>query len=350
MPFICIFVSYFVPHEKPRNPVQLTHSSFFLLAPLSLSMLHHCNVDRLIAMWQAIYYQDKMFNTTDVSKGQLGTPNGTIITADSPLKPFFASVPPQDSDNANITAYLHTSNSVTNIRTFGYTYPEIDDWSPWSSSTSKTAEEELAKRVRGTVNALYGWERRGGPAVNSAVVVNQDNATSPRPTNYFYTAQIQVDRAELPLPATIELIVGDSTSNQTKKMKQDGGDYDSDGGQRDIVVGRMSLLSMPMTGIATVSLPLTGQQRMMDMFQRIISPSSSLYESLDSKRRSWSRKIPRDNTTTTTTSSKPPFKNTTLTGPNTVVPLLKRNLRVEIRGVRVLTSIFPSYSTPETLR
>ncbi len=101
-------------------------------------MLHHANVDRLVALWQAIHYNSSMFAVTGVSTGQFGTPSGTLITADSPLKPFF-----------DRSGNFHTSNSVRDIRSLGYTYPELlGDWSMTS--------EELASSVRAQVNALYG--------------------------------------------------------------------------------------------------------------------------------------------------------------------------------------------------
>ena len=80
-------------------------------------MLHHCNVDRLVAMWQAIHYEEAMFTGTARSTGQYATPKDSPVTADSPLKPFFT---------ANMT--FHTSRSVANITTFGYTYPEMPGW------------------------------------------------------------------------------------------------------------------------------------------------------------------------------------------------------------------------------
>ncbi|KAK4103225.1 Di-copper centre-containing protein [Parathielavia hyrcaniae] len=76
-----------------------------------LFMLHHCNVDRLVAMWQVIHYQEAIFNFTASSTGQYVTVAETAITADSPLKPFL------DEDMS-----FHTSNSVATITTFGYTY------------------------------------------------------------------------------------------------------------------------------------------------------------------------------------------------------------------------------------
>jgi tyrosinase len=50
-------------------------------------------------------------------------------------------------DDAFWTAY-----SARSTRSFGYTFPEIDDWNG--------SPEDLARRVRGRVNALYNPRRR----------------------------------------------------------------------------------------------------------------------------------------------------------------------------------------------
>ncbi|KAK3381535.1 hypothetical protein B0H63DRAFT_207757 [Podospora didyma] len=212
-----------------ENPHNIVHSASSCSGTMSsidwsafdpLFMLHHCNIDRLVAMWQAINYKTPMFTTTANSTGQFGTPPGTAITADSPLKPFF---------DENLV--LHTSNSVAAISKFGYTYPEIDDWS--------TTPEELATSLRAQVNGLYSHNQRIVDLATSS------SFQQPRPPHRddqpgggdqtqtsYYTAEIQVNRSEISLPATVNLVI-------------DG-----------LVVGRMAILGMPCEGFASVSLPL----------------------------------------------------------------------------------------------
>ncbi|KAK3350005.1 hypothetical protein B0T25DRAFT_611078 [Lasiosphaeria hispida] len=183
-------------------------------------MLHHCNVDRLTAMWQAIHYNHPMFTTTGRSTGQYATPKGALITADSPLKPFY---------DKNLR--FHTSNTVSNTRELGYTYPEINDWS--------ATPEEMAIYVRAQVNMLYGSDTtrvtaRADSVVSQSHHQGKDNrpATLLRPQSRYYTAVVQVNRSEIPLPSTINLVIS------------------------GFIVGRMSMLSMPSEGLASVSLPL----------------------------------------------------------------------------------------------
>ncbi|KAK1776245.1 hypothetical protein QBC45DRAFT_333352 [Copromyces sp. CBS 386.78] len=274
-----------------------------------LFMLHHANTDRLVALWQAIYYHNTTFNFTIPSGGQLGTKKGTNLTADSPLKPFHAefpatngSAPPSDAGG-----FFHTSNSVADLRTFGYSYPELStDW-------QTPDKEKLAAQVREAVNKLYGSGDEasadgqgqengvagrdadsdldledddtvidGGKEVeeNNKITFRrlrsrsrslsasnsnsqeEDNGKQTKENNkisfrrrslarsltknpkqkrqsygqpaknYYYTAELSVDRSEVPLPCTISLIVN------------------------GVVMGRMSLLGMPMEGIAKMSMPL----------------------------------------------------------------------------------------------
>lgn len=201
--------------SQPLSRASLTNRS---------SMLHHSNVDRLVAMWQTIHYDDAIFTGTANSTGQYATLKDSPVTADSPLKPFFTS---------NMT--FHTSRSVANITAFGYTYPEMPDWA--------MPPEARANHVRAQVNSLYSGRGANGVGLtraaalslntNKAGGIRPQSKSEPQPkNNYYYTAEIAVDRSELALPAMLRLVVGGR------------------------VVGRLSLLAMPREGTVAVSLPL----------------------------------------------------------------------------------------------
>ncbi|KAK4232508.1 hypothetical protein QBC38DRAFT_540616 [Podospora fimiseda] len=148
--------------ETPHNMIHAYAACDGTLSDLNwagfepLFMLHHANIDRLLALWQTIWYNNNttdnsnnnsdasnMFTGTDISKGQFATPKGTIISASSPLKPFFQ----QDGIS------FHTSNSVQNWYGFGYTYPELPPLG--------IDEERGAEWVRAEVNSLYGPGKTG---------------------------------------------------------------------------------------------------------------------------------------------------------------------------------------------
>lgn len=159
-------------------------------------MLHHANIDRLFALWQAIYY-DEPISWRGSGFGQLGTPRTTNATPDDPLKPF-------QRDGGG----YHTTATVTRIGDFGYTYPELEFW-------NKTAEE-LSQDAKRAVNQLYG----GGQ--NS--LQRRDRNGWPQKQQYF--AQLQINRTMVPLPCEVKLYM----DNQ--------------------YAGSLTLLSVPSTGLS----------------------------------------------------------------------------------------------------
>lgn len=90
-----------------------------------------------------------------------------------------AALTPFHSDNSGT---LYTSASARSIRSFGYSYPEIQDWGVSAS--------QLSANVRQAVNALYNYDGRiskrdsnSGNAVSAAI-----------PMDYQWFVNIQVDR------------------------------------------------------------------------------------------------------------------------------------------------------------
>ena len=165
-------------------------------------MLHHVNVDRYIALWQAIH-PNLTFTSSYTSGGLYATAKGSVISVNSPLKPFFR-------DNQN----YHTSITALSMKLFGYTYPEIDDSSQSPDETSKTV---IAK-----VNALYSNNGANFRKRGADFSIRKD-----------YSVNLEVERSELSLPANIEVWVGDQ------------------------LAGIMALLSMPYEGLAHARIPLT---------------------------------------------------------------------------------------------
>ncbi|KAK7942819.1 Tyrosinase, partial [Apiospora aurea] len=135
---------------------------------------------------------------------------------------------------------FHTGKTVAAMATFGYTYPEIDDWS--------LSREGTRKAVITQVNQLYGdgangtsssaqqqQQRRRGRANRSLRRRQQQQQQQQQQAHATkgYFAQISVERAELQLPCTIFVMLGDDKA------------------------GQMSLLSMPTSGITHAEVPLT---------------------------------------------------------------------------------------------
>ncbi|WQF85949.1 Putative tyrosinase copper-binding domain, di-copper centre-containing domain superfamily [Colletotrichum destructivum] len=174
-----------------------------------LFMLHHANVDRLIAMWQAIHYNDRMQTKTLPSSALFATAANTPITADSPLKPFYR----------DTSGNFHTGRTASDIKTFGYSYPEITDWNQ--------TPDALARQVTVSVNRLYS------PGGTSAKLKARHNSRrSGYAAHKEYTALVDLERSELPLPCSVSVYVN--------------GEF----------AGKISVMSMPASGIMHSTVPL----------------------------------------------------------------------------------------------
>lgn len=110
------------------------------LIPLSaydpIFWLHHANMDRLTALWQALH-PDSYVEPTYQTQDTFFQAADTIEDINTALAPFHA-----DDDGIFWTAGTSRDTAV-----FGYTYPELVDW-----DLNSTA---LAAKVRQAVNMLY---------------------------------------------------------------------------------------------------------------------------------------------------------------------------------------------------
>jgi tyrosinase len=181
-------------------------------------------------MWQAINYNDAMFNSTYSSGGHYGTAQGTLISSDSPLKPFFR-------DN-NGTPW--TSKQVVQPSTFGYTYPEM-------SRAHSMVASDLATYVITQVNHLYAPKSRQS-RLNLRRAAREISAGTSKTTDY--TAEISVDRSELAVPCNIQLLLSGA------------------------FVGQMILLNEPKVGQAytTVQLSDAIAQRIVETTPDVVIP------------------------------------------------------------------------------
>jgi tyrosinase len=99
--------------------------------------LHHCNVDRLFAIWQALNPTRFVIPRVNES-GTFATAAGTVENADSPLPPFWQA-----------PGKLWTSSGARDTRTFKYTYPELEMW-------ADKPQDVRRANLRTQINKLYG--------------------------------------------------------------------------------------------------------------------------------------------------------------------------------------------------
>lgn len=158
---------------------------------------HHCNVDRVIAIWQKIY-PDTFVTPYTQAVWTYTIAKGSVQDATSPLKPF----------HKDTAGTFFSSNDVSDHTIFGYTYPELQN-NP-SNDTLKAS-----------VNALYA------PAAASS------SSKSKRATTQAYMAAIQAPLTALDGSYSINVFVGDPSPDPLNWLL-DGG-----------YAGTMHVLSQP---------------------------------------------------------------------------------------------------------
>ncbi|CVL03756.1 related to tyrosinase precursor (monophenol monooxygenase) [Fusarium mangiferae] len=142
------------------------HMSFISTAAFDpIFWMHHCQIDRLFAIWQAANGKEHWFNELEPEDQPLG---------DADLTPFRKSFP-EDKEKQYWNSHLARQTAD-----FGYAYPELAD-----GQTGDTVREDFRKK--------YEWARRttarrvlGTPPdnmrpiqVGSAQVFNWEAVTSP---------------------------------------------------------------------------------------------------------------------------------------------------------------------------
>lgn len=149
-------------------------------------MLHHANVDRLWAYWQYIKPGQATFTNSYYGQSRFGSAQGTLITPDSPLQPFF-----------DTQSRMHTTRSVANIDGMGYSYEGLQYWN--MSST------DLQKSAIALINEKYG--NQGWSSKRNRV-----------PSQYF--ARFEIDRTHVERPSTVAVFIDGSKAGDVAVMPQ----------------------------------------------------------------------------------------------------------------------------------
>ncbi|KAG5663138.1 hypothetical protein KAF25_001074 [Fusarium avenaceum] len=153
--------------------------------------MHHTQVDRLWAYWQAMHPNQLSFTGSYSGGSRYSTPQGTRITPTSPLNPFYKS-----------RGNFHTSESVKNIKGFGYTYPGLEYW--------HMSAAQLSSSAKTTINRLYG-------SGSSRRRDNEERADS-KTTRYF--ANVELDVTEVERPAQVNVYVSGKLVGGLVVMRQ----------------------------------------------------------------------------------------------------------------------------------
>lgn len=141
-------------------------------------MLHHTNVDRLWAYWQAIRPDAATLDRQYRGYSRWPTPGGSTIDRNTPLNPFFKG-----------DFSWHTSDSVASLKTFKYSYEGLEYW--------KKSDSQMQKDATAIINKLYGPNRRSrrDPPSSSS---SSSSSSANTGTHKRYFVHMSVERSELP--------------------------------------------------------------------------------------------------------------------------------------------------------
>ncbi|KAL9119272.1 MAG: hypothetical protein Q9187_004178 [Circinaria calcarea] len=140
--------------------------------------LHHANIDRLFAIWQALYPDS--YVTPQVPGA------GTYTNSPDEFEDVNTALTPFHADRAGT---FYTSATVHSTRVFGYTYPELEG--EWTLNST-----QFAQTLRAKVNAIYNPQSANSSklakrAPNAKVVANA--------ASYQWSIDIRADR-QVPSP------------------------------------------------------------------------------------------------------------------------------------------------------
>ena len=154
-------------------------------------MLHHTNIDRWWAYWQAIRPDEAIFNGSYSGGSRFSTPRGTVITVNSALQPFFQS-----------SGAFHTTRTMNSLQGLGYSYLGLEYW-------SKSAAQ-MTQDAKSLINRLYSPD-----GVSSAFKLAQQPKQT---TKYFVNIELDVTQVER--PCVVNLYVDDQQIGNFVVMQQ----------------------------------------------------------------------------------------------------------------------------------
>ncbi|KAL6872986.1 hypothetical protein J3F83DRAFT_731646 [Trichoderma novae-zelandiae] len=156
-----------------------------------LFFMHHAQVDRMWAFWEAIMPSSPLFTASYKGQSRFNSKSGSTITPDSPLQPFY---------QAN--GKFHTSNTVKSLQGMGYSYKGIEYW--------QKSQAQIKSSVTTLINQLYG------PSTSKRNA--RDLLTDLTKTRYF--AKLSVNVTEVPVrPCEINVYVGGQKAGSMIVMK-----------------------------------------------------------------------------------------------------------------------------------
>lgn len=163
--------------------------------------LHHCNVDRLWAMWQDL--NPNSYVTPKPSDGNFFTEPNSIEDTNSSLKPFW---------NTDGTDFWIPTN-VKETKTFGYAYPETQSW-----NYSNVAQYQAALQQQ--INQEYGANALA-EFVKSRVAAPQTTVSLAASIGAFQQKAVSHPVGQVKLASVAQPSIGASAPKPAPPVKPD---------------------------------------------------------------------------------------------------------------------------------
>jgi len=183
------------PHGNVHGTVGGTngHMSYVPVAGFDpIFWLHHANVDRLFAIWQAIFPTQYLPTTSSN-----GVPNENTF-----LYPF----------RMTETQYW-TSKLARDTKAFGYTYPETDNATPASAT-------QAVNILYGSNSATFLNQKRKRDLYTTNNTSTEEDTYKIRPTTYsatyiVYHVRIKISNAAVYGSFTVNIFLGEPSYDET---------------------------------------------------------------------------------------------------------------------------------------
>jgi tyrosinase len=176
-------------HDGLHNVFGLGHMGIVEVSAFDpIFWFHHCNIDRIIAIYQA-RYPDTWIEDAVQHSGTFAVPKGSVLGTASPLAPF----------HMNALGDMWTATTSRNWTSFGYTYPEV-------------ANNPSNATLTSSINHLYKSQTQGLSDTNATIPAPGDS-----PNNR--TAQAIDWQCEVNMPTDIKIsysvraFLGEPSSN-----------------------------------------------------------------------------------------------------------------------------------------
>ena len=217
-------------HTNVGGPGGSINGHMFYLATASFDpvfWLHHMNVDRIFALWQAI--NPNSYGGSQTAPHSTWTiAQGSTQNSNSPLTPFRSS-----------SGSFWTTSQVRQMSTFRYTYPEFQNSGSiisqvralYGSSGSTSQRKRSVSPPTGNMTTGYPT---GSPATSNSTGNLTTPLTASNGSLYQYVANIQTPRYELNGSYYVYIFLGEPKSEEPS-------DWISD----DNLVGPMGIISQP---------------------------------------------------------------------------------------------------------